>query len=287
MTRSNLYALALVAPTLLGVPHVVHAAESYGNCQGFITTLPAVINASGTWCFNQDLSMASANGTAISITANDVTLDCNDFKLDGLAAGAGTQKIGISASDRRNTTIRHCNIRGFFYGLLLTGSNGGGHLVEDNRFDGNTFIALNVEGNGSVVRRNRVLDTGGSTQQGGATGIRSSYAVDILGNTIFGVLATSSSNGFAYGIQTLSNPSGSVIGNRVRGVVGDGSGITYGIQNAFAGRITLRDNDVTGPGNGAGLGCSDSNGLAKDNVVKGFASGISGCTDVGGNIVKP
>jgi len=134
--------------TLLVIPFVAHGAESYDNCAGFITSVPASIDTAGTWCLNQNLSTAITSGNAISINVDNVVLDCNDFKLDGSAAGISTNASGIAANNRYNVTVRHCNVRGFLNGLSLYGSSGGGHKVEDNRVDGNTSAGIGVAGYG-------------------------------------------------------------------------------------------------------------------------------------------
>ncbi|HMB42890.1 MAG TPA: right-handed parallel beta-helix repeat-containing protein, partial [Luteimonas sp.] len=140
-----------------------HAAQSYDNCVGYITTLPAVITTQGTWCLKQDLATAITSGSAITINNNNVTIDCNDFKLGGLSAGTGTLSSGIYAVSRSNITVRRCNVRGFFIGVNLYATTTGGNLVEDNRLDGNTLEGLSVFGDGSIVRRNVITNTGGST----------------------------------------------------------------------------------------------------------------------------
>src|SRR4029078_12340445 len=101
--RLATYAIMLLLAALAAsAPRSAHAAESYDNCSGFITSLPAVISTQGTWCFKQDLATAITSGNAISINTNNVTLDCNDFKLGGLAAGAGTMTYGVAATSRVN-----------------------------------------------------------------------------------------------------------------------------------------------------------------------------------------
>src|SRR6185369_2787721 len=95
MSRLNVCALLLVMlGLLLGTPRAASAAESYDNCTGFITTLPAVITTQGTWCLKQDLATAITSGNAITINTGNVTIDCNDFKLGGMSAGLATQAIG-------------------------------------------------------------------------------------------------------------------------------------------------------------------------------------------------
>ena len=289
MTRFTLGSLVLITLALLfGAPRAAHAAESYDNCTGFITSLPATISTQGTWCLKQDVATAITSGVAITIATNNVTIDCNDFKVGGLAAGAGTLTNGIAATARFNATVRHCNIRGFYFGISFDGA-GGGHVVEDNRFDGNTGYGIYVVGDGSVVRRNRVFDTGDSTGFVDAYGIYVYDSVDVLNNTVSGVIAHAGGAGNATGIYTEQNLSGRIIGNGVSGLVKDGVGITRGIYNYFSGHAVLRNNDVVGDGGvgSIGLRCTDSNAGARDNVIGSFASAFSSCTDSGGNTVIP
>ena len=284
----HLTATGLLLAGLIAIPGTVRA-ETYNTCAGFIDTLPATITTQGVWCLRHDLSTAITSGEAITINTNNVTIDCNDFKLGGLAAGAGTQTNGIYAANRLNATVRRCNIRGFLYGVFLEGT--GGHVIEDNRFDGITFNGIRVDGDGSVLRRNLVTDTGGSSAfRGLARGIVTTDAVDVLDNTVSGVLPTANSSGIgtAYGIQANSNPNGSISGNRVRGLVPLGSGTARGIYNLNSGRISLVGNHVIGDGSAGstGLRCQNSGGSTKDNIVNGFDTGIDTCTNNGGNVIK-
>src|SRR6188472_3928576 len=113
MTRYNLLAAVAVVWASLIAPCAVHAAESYDNCTGFITSLPAVISTQGTWCFKQDLNTSISSGSAISVNTNNVTLDCNNFKLGGLLAGPNSSTIGVySFNGRQNIAILNCSIRG-------------------------------------------------------------------------------------------------------------------------------------------------------------------------------
>src|SRR6185369_16529682 len=95
MKHASLGKLILVTLVLfLTVPRLASAAESYDNCTGFITSLPAVVTTQGTWCLKQDLATAITSGNAITINTGNVTIDCNDFKLGGMSAGLATQAIG-------------------------------------------------------------------------------------------------------------------------------------------------------------------------------------------------
>src|SRR6185503_110309 len=127
-------------------------------------------------------------------------------------------------------------IRGFYAGVYL-GTDG--YVVEDNRLDGNTQFGIAVWGDDSLVRRNRVFDTGGSTTPGAwAFGIDTHGSVDILNNTVSGATAPTGGNGNAFGIYTSNNLGGRIIGNGVRGLVKDGSGHIVGIYNQASDRLT-------------------------------------------------
>jgi len=267
------------------------AAESYDNCTGFIDSVPATITTQGTWCLRGDLATAIASGAAIEIATSNVTIDCNHFKLGGLAAGAGTTTSGISALDRSNVTIRQCNIRGFMRGIYLreTGSGAGGHLVEDNRLDGNTLQGVSVRGDGSSIRRNMVVNTGGSTTALDATAIATWLDVDVIDNTVDRVIALAGSNNDSWGIHTVSNSGGSIANNRVRRVGKDGTGDARSIQNEAHGTIVLTGNHVIGDGSAGSLGiaCVASTGWARGNTVAATETGLYLCRDAGTNDISP
>jgi len=288
MRRTRLLSLLLPGALALASASAL-AAEAYDNCTGFIDSLPANITNQGTWCMRKDLSTSITSGAAITLANNNITVDCNDFKLGGLAGGAGTQALGISATNRLNVTLRNCNVRGFYRGIYIVGSSPtttGGHVIEDNRADTNTRTGMRIDGDGSVVRRNFVRDTGGSTL-GAAYGINTLGDIDVIDNTVIGVApgADGSGNGSGYALRVELNDGGVIQGNRVRGVTSVGTGAAYGIFLASGTRMSVRDNHVAGPGEAALL-CPDSSSGAKDNSLFGFASGFLGCSNDGGNVVR-
>lgn len=251
-------ALALLATcAALGANAPAHAAKSYDNCTGFIDSVPATITTQGTWCLRKDLSTNITNGAAISIAANNVTIDCNDFKLGGLAAGNASMAIGIQASGRQNATVRNCNVRGFHFGLAL--SDGGGHLVEDNRLDNNLYVGISVSGENNRVRRNAVYDTGGFPNYGASSAI-DAWA-DITDNTVSGVFGTYQPINGSYGIIAWA-PGSEVRGNRIKGLGIAGSGYSFGILAIWAG-IRIEDNHVvTAPATANSYGIFAENGDA-------------------------
>jgi len=256
-----------------------------------IQSIPAVISTQGVYCLKQHVSGSLATGSAIAVTANNVTIDCNEFKIGNLAAGTGTQAVGISASGRNNVTVRNCGVRGFQTGISLLD---GDYRVEDNRLDNNTLTGIRVTGSGSAIRRNEVIDTGGSTVPGATSsqGIVAAGGMDIFDNNVSGVIAAGG-NGSAYGIYVEDLDAGYITGNRVRELVPAGLGFRRGIWVDSGLRVTVKSNSVVLNGGlltgDAGIRCGGLvlNGVAQDNTVLGIGAlgtvvGLINCVNLGG-----
>jgi len=291
--RHALPCILFLSILLLSAPRPASAAESYDNCTGFIDSVPAVISTQGVWCLRANLgtNIGAGGSSAIVIGANNVTIDCNGFKLGGLAAGNGSQASGIRASDRQNVTVRHCNIRGFLYGIDLAG--GAGHLVEDNRLDNNLYMGIQVAGDNNLVQRNRIYDTGGAAGTHSAYGI---YAdADVIDNTISGLFADLP-NGGLFGIRVYTDGA-RVSGNTVTGLdmVSLQGGAVRSAQGIFtnAHHVRLSDNQVHGgtlaPISGVGIfvnGGTSSSAYCLGNTVGGFQTNIQ-CDVSYGNLLLP
>jgi len=283
---------ALVATSLLACGFLAAApaaAETTPPRCIEITSLPvAPITTAGVYCLTKDLATAATSGTTIPIQANNVTIDCNDHKVGGTAAGPGTTAVGIGGSGA-NATVRNCNVRGFRMGILLLGEGG---AVEDNRLDGNTWIGVYLIGDGGVVRGNRVFDTGGNTGEVPPVGIQTNGDIDVLGNTVANVMATAASGDPAYGIRTDYNDSGAIGDNHVRNILPDGANSATGIYNVNNGRISIYRNRVSNPGTaGYGLLCAFNGGpaIASDNHINGFSltpDAMPFCFDGGNNVAR-
>lgn len=281
--------LALLAAAL--VPRAARAAESFDACANFVTTLPATINTPGIWCLTQNLTTTMTSGDAITVNSDDVTLDCNGFKIDDVGGGAFTTANGVRAESRERLTIRNCMIRGFYLGTYiydLSGQDDGHHRIEDSYFVANRSVGIYVGGNGTVVQRNAVLVTVSPTDGHDAYGIQTFGTVDVVDNLVSNVEAA---NATVAGIVTSLNQGGSVRGNRIRGVRRtSGTGIFLGgIRNdANSGRMILRGNSIVGDGaaGSVAIECDDVTDRTKNNVIKGFATAVAGCSN-DGNVIKP
>jgi nitrous oxidase accessory protein NosD len=242
-----------------------------------ITSLPAVISSPGVYCLRDDLSTNLA-GSALSIDASDVTLDCNGHKIGGLAAGTSANNSGIVAVDNDQVLVRRCNVRGFRTGIYLTGN---GNAVEDSRIEGSRDTAIYFHGSESVARGNLILDTGFHVTDSGSIGILLQGTGMIVDNTIDTVVAQAGSGANATGIS-ISNAAGSLVaGNRVRGLAGDG--VTgYAITIYASAPMSIRDNVAMGIA-GYAINCSVGD-VAAGNHVSATGVELDDCTDGGGNM---
>jgi hypothetical protein len=279
--RTPFLATLFLLATFCVMPRTAHAAQSYDNCTGFIDSVPAVVATQGTWCLRKDLATAMTDGSAIDIQANNVTLDCNDFKLGGIVAGPSTDMSGIYASGRKNITVRHCNVRGFVSGIDLTDGPdgpGGGYLVEDNRLDNNRKYGIHIDGEHSLVRRNRVFDTGGRPGETAATGIAAKADV-VVDNIVDGV--ASASGEYASGIAVFAADS-RVGGNHITGLAATVRAVginVYGLNVNVDGNRIVSGGEAT-PGKGI---YGNGNTVCSGNTVVGFEAASTGCQDIGGN----
>ena len=280
--RSLPAGLALVAG-LATTPAPVQAAQSYDSCAGFIDALPATISTQGVWCLRKNLSTAITSGNAITIATNNVTIDCNDFKIGGLAAGDSSTARGIYANNRQNASVRHCAIRGFYFGINLDG--GAGHLVEDNRLDNSLFSGIWVAfADNNRVQRNRVYDTGGVP--GGADSYGILADADVIDNTVAGVFATATDT-FPSGIYIFDSGS-EARGNQVRGLAVAGTGQAIGILVGNS-DITLADNRISAAAVTPGYGIygGGANTFCTGNTVVNFATNYFSCEHTVDNLPAP
>ena len=244
------------------------AARSFDHCTGFIDALPITIATPGTWCLRRDLATAITSGRAVTINSDNVTIDCNHFTIDGLAAGPDSVAGAIYSEDRRHITVRQCKVRGFGAGVDLSAnflSTGGGHLFEDNQLDLNIGYGVQViGGEKSVVRSNILRDNG-------PIAMIMIGSIDIIDNTVIGSVGT--------GILIELNTAGSVSGNRVRDVARVGIRLTETGESVVVTGNHLNANPGRFPGGFStiGLQCAEAPGPVFDNIIVGFDSPVVGC----------
>lgn len=258
-------------------PNGAQAAQSMDACTGFIDSAPATITTQGVWCLRRDLTTGITSGAAITVAVNNVTIDCNDLKIGGLAAGIASQTYGISSSGRQNTTVRNCNVRGFYYGVSLTG--GAGHLVEHNRMDNNLRAGVYVTGENNTVRSNRIYDTGGASGHDHAFGILAS--ADVIDNTVAGVFALGADS-HPHGIS-MTGAGTAARDNRVSRLMATGAGAAVGVAVSADG-VHVADNHLVRQASGTGVGVQGfgvDDTFCSHNTSWGFATATVNCSGPG------
>lgn len=264
-------------------------AETSRTCTGFIDSVPTVLTTQGTWCLRRDVSTGVTSGNAIEIATNNVTIDCNGFKIGGLAGGDASLAQGIYAHNHKNITIRNCSIRGFRIGIHLAGHSGTmarstGHLVENNHIDNSLKEGIRIyPSRGTLIRGNRILDTGGAADDGALFRPEGIYAqADVVDNVIVGVFGTSSDVN-PRGIAVFGGGN-RVKGNIVRDLVVSGPRRASGIyMGGDANLATGNQVHLDPAGSGVGIGASSGYNYCRDNTMVGFATPLDGCEDIGGN----
>jgi hypothetical protein len=244
-TRQVFLCLTVVAITLV---FAGSSSAEITNCTP-ITSLPVVISTQGIYCLAGNLSTAMPYGIAIEITANNVMLDLNGWKVGNQAAGMANNAYGVFSS-AINVTVRNGIFRGFMYGVSLSGH---GARVEDLLVDQNTFRGITVAGQGSIVRRNQVVDTGGSTYSTNvsALGIVVNGKGSVIeDNLVSGLTATGNAEESAILLTYIADQS--VVRRNV--LIDDarptGGGISYGIRVEAASDVITVENNVINFDNG-------------------------------------
>lgn len=135
-----------------------------------ITTLPATITLPGTYYLKQNLQVnMTGQGAALSVEANDVTIDLNGHTITNLAAAPSVATFGIHSFNKNNITVRNGTIIGFQIAVCLESvpvddsTLSSGHLVEDIYASKCNFMGVAVTGGNGTVRRCRFTRIGGTS----------------------------------------------------------------------------------------------------------------------------
>jgi hypothetical protein len=271
--------LVLLAGAALTRPASAAIAIDTVGCK-IVDRLPYVISSKGNYCLQENLDTPIMSGAGILITSSNVRLDCRGFEIDGSSAGMATRAIGISSFQKSNVTVRNCGVRGFRYGAVLTTSTG--LAVEDSVFVQNTHLGLAVQGQSSVARRNRIVETGGGTVDIdlGSVGMIIEAGADAIDNSISGVYSFPGSNVSVFGLQIRYGDSSAdtsvVRGNRIAGLTADGNGLRFGVYTVGTERILFADNTIVfsppALSQEKGIQCGAFRQYAQNNTFVGFLS---------------
>jgi len=176
---------------------VSYSATIVSSCQ--------TISSPGLYELNQSLSSSS---TCLTISSDNVTLDCKGYDINGTDAG-GSYGVYITyiSSGRDNETVKNCNINDFYYGLFLRKTYNSNFL--NINFSSNTWAGIKYD----FYPYNNLFDNirieGGSYGvtfgEDGGDNIFSNFFVNSSTNYGFYIGGSISSNGIKFINLTVIN----------------------------------------------------------------------------------
>jgi hypothetical protein len=112
-----------------------------GYSQTTITSVPITISTPGKYVLKKDLTLNSG-GTAITVTASNVTINLNGFTL--IDGPVPNQNIGVNADGVDNLIIQNGTISQFQGAAGIQISSGSGHMLQNLQVQsfGNAGITL-------------------------------------------------------------------------------------------------------------------------------------------------
>jgi hypothetical protein len=153
--------MAMIAPAVLGTPALavdgvieINQTSAVAGGPGDSPGFPVEISQSGSYRLTSDLD---ATGTAVSISADEVTLDLNGFTIRCASCSGGS--VGIDADAPSGTTVRNGTVTGFADAGARLGANA---RVEDLRLVANSGAGLDVSGPGGIVADSQAASNGGA-----------------------------------------------------------------------------------------------------------------------------
>ena len=241
-----------------------------------ISRIPFTITKPGRYLLSKSLTI-STNFNAITIAADNVTLDLGDWTLEAIGLANTTHpSAAIFSLSQKNITIRNGTIRGFFRGIQLDQLDGAAHLVEKVRTVDCKYLGIEVQGKGSTVRRNRVFNTGSATSfllerigiavAGDSINVTDNEVSDVVLNSTHGTDR-------AFGIRIQNSRSSNVSGNRVLNSLDLFPGLattTSGIIFQQCGWCIAAGNQVSGYSVGLEFTNSGASAYSGNTVARAF-----------------
>ncbi len=243
--------------------------------------IPLIINQPGHYCLTEHIVSADR---AITITADDVTLNLNGHAIDGSANTADTTQDGITCNSSDNLTITNGSIYGYAIGIDLISGCKGTEISNMHIHHNYQYGIKNVSSSHNLtILNNRINNIGSSTNSTNAYGIYALYTMGLIisGNTIDSITASGTAS--AWGIQSVAALGGQILGNHISNLNVD-TGDAYPIEAISGVNLLIKDNNISGPGGTTAIrGGNTATILCVGNITFGYSTTISDCTDGGGN----
>ncbi len=158
--------------------------------------LPLTITEPNSYYLAETINFDPSDANAITIEANDVTIDLAGFSVIGPNSGTG---CGVYMNGCTNVEIRNGTVRDFYCGIYEFSSSGRQHRVINVRVMSNGNYGIKLYGDGHMVKDCTAAENGymgiyvssGSTVNGsianrnGNIGIMASDGSLVVGNTAY------------------------------------------------------------------------------------------------------
>ncbi|MEO2034938.1 MAG: right-handed parallel beta-helix repeat-containing protein [Planctomycetaceae bacterium] len=131
-----------------------------------IKETPVRISAPGVYRLASDLCFGTPHGAAVTVEADDVTIDLNGRTLSG-TVGENTLAIVIQGVGRSNLSITNGRITGFCFGIDLRASKDGSsqsYVVSNMTLARNFYFGMRVVGSDWEIRHCTISDIGDSSR---------------------------------------------------------------------------------------------------------------------------
>jgi hypothetical protein len=217
----GLMALLILVLTVTPATADFYVIAGGGRLGTAITSVPFPITSPGLYYLTNNLTSSGTNNYAITVDADDVTIDLNGFCLTGPGKGSGMNNSGIVVMDpRTNVEIRNGSIKAFGYGGIVSQNNCTAIRVVGVRVRDIGLNGIFLTGSGNLAMDCAVMNAGGN-------GIDVGISSLVKGSQLVG--------NFGYGIRVASGSA--AVGNTA---VGNTTGITAQLGSL------VTDNTVSG-----------------------------------------
>jgi len=143
-----------------------------------INSLPYTILNPGFYFITKDLTYSSTSGNAITVNADNVTIDLMGFSLIGQGKTSGTSE-GIYMDGRKNVEIRNGTVRQFGHrGIDEFSSSGSNHRIVNVRLVQNGGEAIALYGDGHIIKTCTAYDNYSGIFCGSGCVLRENTAYD-------------------------------------------------------------------------------------------------------------
>jgi len=270
----GLMALLIMVLTVTPAAADFYVIAGGGRLGTAITSVPVSITSPGLYYLTQNLTHSYTSAYAITVHADDVTIDLNGFCITGPGKGSGINNSGIVVMNpRTNVEIRNGSIKAFGYGGIVSQNNCTAIRVVGVRVRDTGYIGIFLSGSGNLAMDCAVMNAGhdgihvgmSSLVKGSQLVGNSGSGITVISGSAVGNTAVGNSPGITAQVGSLVTDN-TVSGNSWRGIYAyDYCTITRNTayNNADTGIVTwtyctITNNTTDGLMNGANCTLADN-----------------------------